>query len=178
MTSKRTRAASRSRTLRNTIFGPPPILEYESSAEYQRLLDRLYADLKPTDFIEESYVHDIAYWMWDLWRWRQMKICSIDAKWFNAFRWAYILPPNQRLAYIGKTDEVDIKSVIKNVNAPMSEEDKKNGKRSTRRLMKCLGRRNRPTRLQTLWPNLFQSGISLPLGCSWKSSITLNASIK
>jgi thioesterase domain-containing protein len=35
------------------------------------------------------------------------------------------LPPNQRLAYIGKTDEVDIKSVIKNVNAPMSEEDKK-----------------------------------------------------
>jgi hypothetical protein len=49
MTSRRTRAVSR-----NTIFGPPPILECENSAGYERLLDRLYADLKPTDIIEEA----------------------------------------------------------------------------------------------------------------------------
>ena len=106
MTSKRTRAASR-----NTIFGPPPILETESSADYERLLARLKADLKPTDIIAEGYVHEFAYWTWDLLRWRRIKICLINTKLFNAFQWTSILPPTQRLAYIGKTDKVDPKRI-------------------------------------------------------------------
>lgn len=111
MTSKRARTGSRS-SLRNTIFGPPPILEYESYADYKRLFDRLTADLKPTDIIAEGYVHDFAYWAWDLLRWRKIKICSIDAKLFNAFQWASILPPTQRLAFIGETGKVDAKRII------------------------------------------------------------------
>jgi hypothetical protein len=81
--------------------------------------DRLYADLKPTDIIEEGFVHDIAYWMWELWRWRRIKIWLIDAKRFDAFAWAFSLRPNKRLEYIGQTDEIEI------INEPISEEKKK-----------------------------------------------------
>src|SRR5262245_33296950 len=119
MTSKRTRAAH------NTIFGPPPTLGCENRADYERLLARLKADLKPTDIVAEGYVHDFAYWAWDLFRWRRAKICSIESKWSNAFLWAFNLPPSHRLAYVGKTDKVDVKSVFKKINAPMSEEEKK-----------------------------------------------------
>src|SRR5262245_51063837 len=106
MTSRRKRTISR-----NSIFGPPPILEHESSAHYKRLLGRFYEDLKPADFIEESYVHDIAYWTWELWRWRRIKIWLIGGKWFDAFGWAFTLPPNKRVAYIGETHKIDINRI-------------------------------------------------------------------
>ena len=102
MTSKLIRAAS-----------PPPFLKTERSADYERLLGRLEAELKPTDIMEEFYVYDIAYWTWDLWRWRRIKTCLIDHKFFNAFQWTSILLPTQRLAHIGKTDQLDAKNVAK-----------------------------------------------------------------
>ena len=69
------------------IFGPAPILEKEDSAEYELLLERHYTDVKPKDIAEESYIHDGAYWTWELRRLRRMKICLIEAAISNAMAW-------------------------------------------------------------------------------------------
>ena len=58
--------------IRKMIFGQAPILENEDSAEYELLLERHYADFKPKDIAMECYVHDGAYWNWELRRLRRM----------------------------------------------------------------------------------------------------------
>src|SRR6185295_14123193 len=106
MSSRRLGAAAESKVLRDATFGPPPILKRESTAVYELLLERLYADLKPKDIVEESYLHDIAYWTWELRRWRRMRICLIEAAIIPADVWVYALP-FQRLHDIGKTPVAD-----------------------------------------------------------------------
>ena len=86
--SRRKRPAPNSEALiRKKIFGPPPILKNEDPAEYELLLARLYADMKPTDIAVESLVGDHAYWNWEVRRWRRMKICVIEAARPAAMSW-------------------------------------------------------------------------------------------
>ena len=91
---------------RYPIFGPAPILEDEDSAMYDFLVERLYADLKPNGIVEEGYLHDIAYWTWEIRRWRRMKVCLIEAESDRAKTWVLAVPHHQRLAYIGETDKI------------------------------------------------------------------------
>lgn len=65
---------------RYPIFGPAPILDSEDSEAYEFLVARLYADLKPADIVEEGYLQDIAYWTWEIRRWRRMKVCLIETE--------------------------------------------------------------------------------------------------
>jgi hypothetical protein len=109
MTSKRLGAPSNSK-FRKEVFGPPLILQDEDSARYHLLLERFYTDLKPKDVTEENYVEDIAYWTWELWRWRRMKICLIEATIPAAMVWVMGAPSHMQLADIGNAHDVDAKS--------------------------------------------------------------------
>ena len=119
MTSKRFGVPSNSKALREAIFGPPPILKYESRKQYDLLLERLYADLKPTDIVQESWVHDLAYWIWEIRRWRRMRICLIEAEIPKAMLWVLSKPIGGRLSCIGEYEKVDAGDSVR----PLSEED-------------------------------------------------------
>jgi hypothetical protein len=120
MAVRRRRENSRSRVVQEEIFGPPPILEKEDKAQYALLLDRLYADLEPTDIILEEYVHDVAYWTWELRRLRRMRVCLVEAAIPAALSWVLAVPSWSRLSYIGETHEIDVRQII---NPVVSEED-------------------------------------------------------
>jgi hypothetical protein len=94
--------------IRKMIFGPAPILENEDSAEYELLLERHYADIVPKDIAMECYVHDGAYWNWELRRLRRMKICLIEAATPNAMAWVLGFPRSVRLRYIRGTKDADV----------------------------------------------------------------------
>jgi hypothetical protein len=106
---KRKRHASDSEALiRKKIFGPAPILPYENSAEYELLLERHYADFKPKDIAMECYVHDGAYWAWQLRFLRRLKTCLMTAAIPNAMAWALGMPSEVRLRYIRGTKDADV----------------------------------------------------------------------
>jgi hypothetical protein len=94
--------------IRKMIFGPAPILENENSAEYELLIERHYADVKPKDIVMECYVHDGAYWNWELRRLRRMRICLIEAATPNAMAWVLGFPREVRLRYIRGTKDADV----------------------------------------------------------------------
>ena len=94
--------------IRKNIFGPAPILATENSAEYELLLERHYADFKPKDIAMECYVHDGAYWNWEVRRLRRMRICLIEAATPNAMAWVLGFPRDVRLRYIRGTKDADV----------------------------------------------------------------------
>lgn len=94
--------------IRKMIFGPAPILANENSAEYELLLKRHYADFKPKDIAMECYVHDGAYWNWEVRRLRRMRICLIEAATPNATAWVLGFPRDVRLRYIRGTKDADV----------------------------------------------------------------------
>ena len=95
-------------SIRKMIFGPAPILANENSAEYELLLKRHYADFKPKDIAMECYVHDGAYWNWEVRRLRRMRICLIEAATPNATAWVLGFPRDVRLRYIRGTKDADV----------------------------------------------------------------------
>ena len=107
------------RVRHDLIFGSP-ILAHENLQAYELLVDRLYSENKPKDFIEESYLHNVAYWLWELWRWRRMKTCVVEAAVPAAMVWVLAVPRRQRLEHIGDK-EVNIAEII---DPPMSQEEK------------------------------------------------------
>jgi hypothetical protein len=94
--------------IRKMIFGPAPILENENSEEYELLLERHYADFKPKDIAMECYVHDGAYWTWEVRRLRRMRICLIEAATPNAMAWVLGTSRSVRLRYIRGTKDADV----------------------------------------------------------------------
>ena len=62
------------------IFGAPPILPGEDALAYEVLLSRVSADVKPADFIERIWVHDVVYHTWEILRWRRIKIKFVSTK--------------------------------------------------------------------------------------------------
>ena len=65
---------------RRSLFGPPPILEGENPKHYYELLQRVFGAVRPTDFIEEIWVHDIADVVWTLLRLRRIQAASLTAE--------------------------------------------------------------------------------------------------
>jgi hypothetical protein len=111
MTSSRHQRPSKPISIQKEIFGPPPVLELEDQEAYETLLERLYADLKPADIIAESYLHDVAYWTWELRRWRRMRICLIEALMPSTSSWVLGAPKQFRLSYINETHDVDMQRI-------------------------------------------------------------------
>jgi hypothetical protein len=56
---------------RPDFFGPPPILEGEDSRAYNKMFDRVFDAIGPTDFIEEIWVRDLVDVTWAMLRWRR-----------------------------------------------------------------------------------------------------------
>ena len=120
--SRRKRSAPNSEGLiGKKIFGPAPILKSEDPAEYELLLARVYADVKPTDIVMESWVHDHAYWNWDVRRWRRMKICVIEAATPAAMSWVLGGPRSQRLKFIGELNDINDVDIKKSAPGSLSD---------------------------------------------------------
>jgi hypothetical protein len=76
-------ARARVRTRLSAPFGPPPLIDGENSAEYEELLARVSATVKPADILEEIWVRDIVDLVWEAWRLRRLKAALMAA---NAHR--------------------------------------------------------------------------------------------
>ena len=61
------------------LLGPPAIISGEDPKEYAELLERLYNDVKPRDFIEAAFVRDIADHIWEIRRLRRLKAGLLKA---------------------------------------------------------------------------------------------------
>ena len=66
-----------------SIFGPAPILEGEDSAAYVELLARVSGDVKPTDIVEEIWIHDVVNLTWEIFRCRRLRTSLIAAAMLN-----------------------------------------------------------------------------------------------
>ena len=54
-------------------FGPPPLIEGETTAEYDELLARVSATVNPADILEDIWVRDVVDLTWETWRYRRLK---------------------------------------------------------------------------------------------------------
>jgi len=77
-TSKRRRTSKT--PVRRSLFGAPPILEGENRKDYGQLLEHLFCAVKPADFIEEIWVHDVADVTWELRRLRRIHAAFLNDK--------------------------------------------------------------------------------------------------
>ena len=55
------------------LFGPPPLIVGENSADYDELLAHISAAVKPSDVLEEIWVRDVADLVWETFRLRRHK---------------------------------------------------------------------------------------------------------
>jgi hypothetical protein len=67
------------------LFSPPMLIEGEDLALYRALADRLLAEVKPLDIVEEMLAHDVIYLEWDIFIYRRHKVEFMSAKRFDAF---------------------------------------------------------------------------------------------
>jgi hypothetical protein len=79
MASQKKLAALRTRIPSRDIFGPRPLIAGEDSSQYDELLARVSAAVRPNDVIEEVLVRDFVYHDWEIARLRRTK-CA----WFAA----------------------------------------------------------------------------------------------
>lgn len=61
------------------LFGPPPLLEGEDAAAYDKLLALITETLKPQDIFEEFWVRDALDLSWEVLRWRRVKSQLVKA---------------------------------------------------------------------------------------------------
>jgi hypothetical protein len=64
---------------RGDLLGPPPVIAGEDANEFNELLDRVRADAKPKDMIEEILVRDFVDLVWDIRRLRRLKANLLQA---------------------------------------------------------------------------------------------------
>jgi hypothetical protein len=62
-----------------SLFGPPLLLAGEDASTYDQLVGSVYAAVKPVDFIEEIFTHDIVSLEWAVLRWRRLHNSLIQA---------------------------------------------------------------------------------------------------
>jgi hypothetical protein len=70
----------------DSIFGPPPLLDGESTAAYQALHEQITAAVKPADFIEQVWVRDFVDITWEIMRLRRLRPALIVAGYGDAIR--------------------------------------------------------------------------------------------
>jgi len=64
---------------RLSLFGPPPVLEGEDSAAYDKLLESVSGAVKPTDIVEEIWCRDVVDLTWEIFRWRRLTTALFTA---------------------------------------------------------------------------------------------------
>ena len=70
---ERDRLANNSKTADDSLLGPPPLLEDEDAATYEKLSGRVFDFFKPRDIIEEILVRDYVDLTWNLFRLRKLE---------------------------------------------------------------------------------------------------------
>jgi hypothetical protein len=74
MTSRRQRVASKSKELtKQTIFGPPPILEGEDGHAYYQLLAQFSRAMTEGDIVEKIWARDLTDLTWEIFRLRSLE---------------------------------------------------------------------------------------------------------
>ena len=68
-----TKTPAPSNLARLDFYGLPPLLEGEDAAAYNELLMRISGAVKPTDVLEEIWVHDVVNLSWEVLRWHRLK---------------------------------------------------------------------------------------------------------
>jgi hypothetical protein len=68
------------------LFGPPPLLEGESSTAYDELLARISGTVKPADVLEEIWVSDIVNLTWEIAQFHRLKANLITASTYLGVR--------------------------------------------------------------------------------------------
>ena len=63
----------------SSVFGAPPVLRGESTADYQALYSELAGAIAPRDKIEELLVREATDFAWEALRWRRYKAKLLDA---------------------------------------------------------------------------------------------------
>jgi hypothetical protein len=67
------------RTNELTLLPKSPLLITESADEFDALRDAFEQEIKPQGIIEQMYVHDISYMVWEILRLRRCKVVIINA---------------------------------------------------------------------------------------------------
>jgi hypothetical protein len=63
-----------------TLFSQPQLLAGEDAADYDQLLARVCAVVKPVDIIDEIFIADVVSLEWEVLRWRRLKSSLIQAR--------------------------------------------------------------------------------------------------
>ena len=63
---------------RLVTFGPAPLLEGENETDYNDLLARIIAAVKPADVLEEMWARDVVDYEWHVLRLRRVKVLLIN----------------------------------------------------------------------------------------------------
>src|SRR5689334_2309571 len=63
---------------RLATFGPAPLLEGENDANYNRVLARISAAVKPANALEAVWVWDFGYYEWNVLHLRRVKVLVIN----------------------------------------------------------------------------------------------------
>jgi hypothetical protein len=64
---------------RLNLFGPPLLLDGEDRAVYDELSARVRAAVEPADTIEEMFVAEVVWHVWEILRYRRLKSCLMRA---------------------------------------------------------------------------------------------------
>jgi hypothetical protein len=79
------KTSSKSKSLASPL-GQRQVLEGEDAADYDQLLARVYAVVKPLDIIEEIFIADVVSLEWEVLRWRRWKWTLIRAHGLEALQ--------------------------------------------------------------------------------------------
>jgi hypothetical protein len=77
--TRKSRSSSKA-LVRNTDFGPPPILPGEDAGAYEAMLAQVTKAVKPTCIIEQFWIRDIVDLTWEIIRLRGLKARLISDK--------------------------------------------------------------------------------------------------
>jgi hypothetical protein len=85
-------------------FGSPQLIYGEDRADYDALLASICAAVKPTDFVEDMLVNDIAYLQWEILRLRRLKTSHMKIVSVNSLTRPIQCAPTARITSGGRFD--------------------------------------------------------------------------
>jgi hypothetical protein len=101
----------------------PPLLTTESRNDFDALLKALQREIKPKGVIEDMYVADIAYIIWEILRLRRCKTAIINAAYFEVLK--SVIFKVSREPRTSTSDVQTLFRVIENRSRPHTEEEQK-----------------------------------------------------
>jgi hypothetical protein len=113
----------------HTIFGAPILLEGEDPAQYEALAGHFRACIKPRDFLEAMWVHEMINYTWESVRYRRAKtslLCSSEYRGLQEVLTPLLEHgnPNERARKWARRDVETVQSVNKTLQkAGRSRED-------------------------------------------------------